>query len=370
MIYIINDTKISLNYKAIAYSQGGTSAYLAGFINYLFQVRLDFGLIGNFEISDKSERSAYISHPSTNLAFLKYLLTLFLSKKFNQKDIFYFQRPDQLACSIFGKKIRILHLHGQQRTTIIKNRNLIVKVLYLILERIGMHLANLVLVTDKKSASVYLKHYPFIAKKIKIVPTGIDLNFFADSTGIPSKEKTTLSRELVYIGRLAPPKKVMDMLQAFKIVSGTNTKCHFSIAGKGPLKNSLEKSVIDMELENKVSFMGVLSKDEVRKLIHNCDAAILLSGNEGSPISIKEILACGKPVIVNDVGDLTEYVVDGKNGYIVNPDNHLEVAAAIIKVFENGNNMREYCITSMLPFDELLINQTIVNHILNCKANN
>ncbi|MFZ4708038.1 MAG: glycosyltransferase family 4 protein [Bacteroidales bacterium] len=370
MLYLVNDTSISILEKADSSSQGGTSAYLGGFINFLLNKKIEFGLIGNFEIKDKSARNAYISHPATNLAFLKYLFNLFLRKKFSQNDILYFQRPDQLACSIFGKKIRILHLHGQQRTTIIKNRNLIVKVFYLILERIGMHMANLVLVTDKKTASVYLKHYPFIAKKIKIVPTGIDLTFFADSTGIPSKEKTTLSRELVYIGRLAPPKKVLDMLQAFKIVSGTNANSHFSIAGKGSLKNSIQQSVIDMELEDKVSFVGVLSKDEVRKLIHNCDAAILLSGNEGSPISVKEILACGKPVIVNDVGDLTEYVIEGKNGYIVNPDNHPEVAAAITKAFANGDNMRESCITSMLPFDELLINQTIVNHIFNRKANN
>ncbi len=44
---------------------------------------------------------------------------------------------------------------------------------------------------------------------------------------------------------------------------------------------------------------------------------------------MKEVLACGKPVVVNDVGDLAEYVVPGRNGCIVDAANSREVAAAI-----------------------------------------
>ena len=103
-------------------------------------------------------------------------------------------------------------------------------------------------------------------------------------------------------------------------------------------------------------------------LIHQSDAAILLSAHEGSPISVKEILACGKPVIVNDVGDLTAYVIQGQNGYIVDAGNGEEVAAAIANAFENSDNMQEACIKSMKPYDESLINSKIVKLILGCKA--
>jgi len=41
---------------------------------------------------------------------------------------------------------------------------------------------------------------------------------------------------------------------------------------------------------------------------------------------LKEVLACGKPVIVNDVGDMKEYIVEGKNGFIVEAGNHQQVA--------------------------------------------
>ena len=64
---------------------------------------------------------------------------------------------------------------------------------------------------------------------------------------------------------------------------------------------------------------------------------------------MKEVLACGKPVIVNDVGDLAEYFIPGRNGYIVDPANSREVATAIVNAFANGHTMRKACITSMVP---------------------
>jgi glycosyltransferase involved in cell wall biosynthesis len=364
LLYLINDTKIEILEKASSGSQGGTSSYLSGFINYLLKNHIEFNLIGNFDIIDGLKTNTHISHPATNLSFLKYLLKLFFVKKFDQKDVFYFQRPDHLACSLFsGRKKRILHLHGQPRTIIINKKNIITKSSYLLFERLAMHFSNLIFITDKKSASVYINKYPFIEKKLKVVPTGIDLNFFSESNDHSLKDKSKGRNELIYIGRLAAPKQVLEMLRAFQILSGKVSNCHFSIAGTGPLLIGLKEAVIKMGQQENVSFLGLLSKIQIRELIYKCDAAILLSGNEGSPISIKEVLACGKPVIVNDVGDLTDYVIHNKNGYIVDAEKSEEVAAAIANAFENSKNMRQACISSMMQYDETTINQSTVEYI-------
>ena len=45
--------------------------------------------------------------------------------------------------------------------------------------------------------------------------------------------------------------------------------------------------------------------------------------------------------IANDVGDLTGHVIPGKNGYIVNPYNPVEVAAAILSAFATSSTIRE-----------------------------
>ena len=64
---------------------------------------------------------------------------------------------------------------------------------------------------------------------------------------------------------------------------------------------------------------------------------------------------------------LPNYVITGKNGYMVNPANSHEVAAAIATALENSKNMREACVASMLPYDESIINREIVKLILDCK---
>lgn len=363
MLYIVNDTSISILEKANSGSQGGTSAFLAGFINYLLQSKIEFGVIGNFEIANRLVKKSYFINPSGNLEFLKYLIKIFSVTRFDDSDIFYFQRPDHLACSLFSKKIRILHLHGQPRTTIINNKNRFTKLSFLVLERLAMKSADLILVTDNRSAAVYVKQYPDISNKIKVIPTGIDLAFFSSIQGLATQDRSKLRKELVYIGRLAPPKQLFEMLKAFHILAEANPGYHFRIAGTGPLLSTLQQNVSEMGLEGQVSFLGVLSKIQIRELIRNSDAAILLSGNEGSPVSIKEVLACGKPVIVNDVGDLTEYIFQDKNGYIVHAENSGEVAAAIAKAFENSDKMRDECSSSMLPYEEYNINRSIANHI-------
>ncbi len=67
------------------------------------------------------------------------------------------------------------------------------------------------------------------------------------------------------------------------------------------------------------------------------------------------------------MGDLSEYVIPGRNGYIVNPCNPGEVAAAILSAFASSGTMREACLNSMKPYDETLINPEIVKLILDCK---
>jgi glycosyltransferase involved in cell wall biosynthesis len=74
-------------------------------------------------------------------------------------------------------------------------------------------------------------------------------------------------------------------------------------------------------------------------------------------------MACGKPVIVNDAGDLAEYVIPGRNGYIVDPANSREVATAIEAACANSHSMRDACVASMEPYDEGVVNAMIVKQI-------
>lgn len=364
MIYLVNDTAVTIRPDgAVPRTQGGSSTYVSGLINYLLMQKVEFGLIGNYVQEARSNQTIYPIKINSNAGFILGLIKVLFHQKFNKKDILYFQRPDHLAVSLFMRADRLLHLHGQSRTIIIESRKKLTRTIYLILERITMRIADKVIVTDQRTASLYIRHYPSIKNKIHILPAGIDYSFFTAQPIAGTFIKSANEKRLVYIGRLAYPKRLFDMVDSFEIVSRTCSQSTFYMAGTGPLLAILTSYIEKKGLQDRVILTGILNKTEVRDLIYSCDAAILLSYHEGSPISAKEILACGKPVIANDAGDMKDYVIDDVSGYIVDAANHDMVAEAVIKTFDNSSAMRDACIESMKKYDEMVINERIC-HIL------
>jgi glycosyltransferase involved in cell wall biosynthesis len=53
---------------------------------------------------------------------------------------------------------------------------------------------------------------------------------------------------------------------------------------------------------------------------HSADFCVVTSRYEGSNITILEALACRTMVISFDVGGATDYIIDGKKGYLVPPE--------------------------------------------------
>lgn len=74
------------------------------------------------------------------------------------------------------------------------------------------------------------------------------------------------------------------------------------------------------------------NRDEVCLLMNACDAGLLTSIREGSPMFIKELLACNRPMISTNVGDVEELIKDIAGCYIV-PFDEEETAKALASAF-------------------------------------
>lgn len=370
MLYVINETRIKLSDAAESMSAGGTSSYLAGFINYLLKKQLDFRLVGNFEIESKPKRNIFFSYSKNNLSFLWYLGRFFFAQKFQQKDIFYFQRPDHDAMAGLVKGKHVVHLHGQPHTTINADRNWFKRFIYNLLEHYSMPKAGLVIATDSITAKLYTTLYPSITSRLIIIPTGVNLveyNININSVSFPGMHPS--SSNLVYIGRLAYPKQVSVIIATFANAFGNDSATHLWIAGTGPDEHQLRYQASQTSCSANIHFTGILTRESVKSLIHSSDAGILLSHNEGSPITVKEFLACGKPVIVNNVGDISTYVTDGVNGFIVDPQQPGSVENAMTNIFHHAKEMSASCRASMLPYDEEKIFEQVHKALLALEQN-
>jgi colanic acid/amylovoran biosynthesis glycosyltransferase len=101
-------------------------------------------------------------------------------------------------------------------------------------------------------------------------------------------------------------------------------------------KENLEKIKDQLQKFNcKLNFPGRISNNEIFEILNekNYDFHINLSESEGVPVSIMESFSFGIPVIATNVGGVSEIVIDGYNGFLINPNSSSSDVARIINKF-------------------------------------
>ena len=101
-------------------------------------------------------------------------------------------------------------------------------------------------------------------------------------------------------------------------------------------KENLEKIKYQLiKFNYKLNFPGRISNEEILKVLNenNYDFHINLSESEGVPVSIMESFSFGIPVIATNVGGVSEIVIDGYNGYLIDSNSTSDDVSQIINKF-------------------------------------
>ena len=140
-------------------------------------------------------------------------------------------------------------------------------------------------------------------------------------------------RLIINVGELRPNKNQKTAILAMKHLVKKIPDAKLYIAGNGPDKDLLIQLVKELSLEANVVFIGYTT--ELQKYMQVCDAQIACSYREGLPLNILEAMLCGKPVVASFNRGHKELVKDGKNGYLVRPDDAEGFALALCRVLEH-----------------------------------
>jgi glycosyltransferase involved in cell wall biosynthesis len=105
-----------------------------------------------------------------------------------------------------------------------------------------------------------------------------------------------------------------DVIKAFSYVKSPNI--HLTMIGEGILRPSLERLSLDLDLSNKITFLGF--QKNPYKYMSKAKCLVLTSHYEGFPNVVLEANACGIPVIAfNSPGGVSEIIDNGKNGWLI-----------------------------------------------------
>lgn len=130
------------------------------------------------------------------------------------------------------------------------------------------------------------------------------------------------------IGRLSEQKGFEYFIESIPIVLEKCQKARFLIVGNGEDEKKLKKLVENKGLSDYVYFMGY--RDDIQNLMKQMDFIVLSSLWEGLPLTPIEAFSVGKTVVATAVDGTVEIIEDGKNGFLAEPRNPMQLARKII----------------------------------------
>ncbi len=189
--------------------------------------------------------------------------------------------------------------------------------------------------------------------------SGVDLNHYA---------KSPLPKEPVFlmISRLLVSKGVREYCEAAVRVKREFPKARFLLAGyldKGP--DSIRATELDRWLEDGIEYLGF--QKDVRPVIAESNVYVLPSYREGTPRSVLEAMAMGRPIITTDAPGCRETTVDGESGFLIPTKDTDSVAQAMRRFIENPNlknRMGEASYKRVLDkYDVELVNKKLIDDL-------
>jgi len=132
---------------------------------------------------------------------------------------------------------------------------------------------------------------------------------------------------LLTLGRISPDaahKGYDRLIEVFARVRATVDNLRLIIAGGGPLAASLRQHAARFGVESHVFFTGSVHEDDLPDVYRAAHVFSLVSNRgrgkgDGLPLTALEAAACGLPILVGNEDGSQDAVVDGQNGYIVDP---------------------------------------------------
>lgn len=181
------------------------------------------------------------------------------------------------------------------------------------------------------------------AQKKDIVKTyDIDNAYvISNFTNITKEECSTTNSNIVgHISRLVPQKGLSYLIEVAEKVVEKDEKIEFHLYGTGEEKQKLEKQIQNKNLTENVKLLGY-TNDAIEK-IKNFGCVVSTSQFEGQGLSLIEAMLLKKPVVAFDIKyGPSDFIKDGKNGYLIENKNIEAMASYILKILKDQNLAQE-----------------------------
>lgn len=141
------------------------------------------------------------------------------------------------------------------------------------------------------------------------------------------------------VARFDPQKNHKLLMDAFARGPAKNPRVRLVLAGRGgELQTQVEHHARQLGCADRIHFLGL--RPDIADLLGACDAFVLSSDFEGSPLAVMEAMAAGLPIISTSVGGVPELIEDGREGTLIPPMNSEALAFAMVQFSEHPDSIK------------------------------
>ncbi len=257
-------------------------------------------------------------------------------------DLVYCQQPvGGLMGRLFGNKFKIPVIYTAHGFHFFKGAPLVNRVIYKPVEKWLSKYTDILITINEEDYQNALK---MKAKKVfKINGIGIDTSkikveefdklVFKKELGLNENDKVVLT-----ISEINQNKNYVTMLKAIKRLVEQDGSIKFVSCGTGVWKEKIYNLAKELQIENNCIFLGY--RKDISKILQITDVFLHASFREGLTLSVMEAMNFGVPCVVSNVRGNRDLIVDGKGGFVVEPEDDVTFAEKI-KLILDDNKLRK-----------------------------
>lgn len=221
-----------------------------------------------------------------------------------------------IAARLAGIKYRVHTEHDTWHLEDKKRRNV---------QKLALRLSNPQLTADASIVAASMRAH-LNRHDIHIIKNGIDVSKFIPGNSYQARIKLQLPTDKIIIGCSGRLEKVKGHRVLIDAMSHLHKNIHLVIAGHGSLHSELIHQANDLNVSDRVHFIGHI--DDMPTFYQALNVFCLPSFLEGMPLAPLEAQACGIPAVITDTGGASE-ALSNDTGELVPPGNSEALSEAL-----------------------------------------
>ena len=192
------------------------------------------------------------------------------------------------------------------------------------------------------------------------IPDAAVINNMISKPAVKTSPQTSQVLNLTFLGIIDERKGIFDLLTVLNANKDFyQDKICLTVCGNGEA-SKLQKFIAEHKLQNMVKYSGWISGKAKEQLLQSTDIYLLVSYNEGMPISILEAMSYHIPVIATPVGGINDLIKHERNGLLVPPGDHNELDKALKRLIADANLRKQISENNAVDIQEFFPEKVVM----------